>query len=125
MSVAEQMGVVLANTATSVNIKERLDFSCALFDPLGRLIANAPHLPIPLGSMGESIQTVIRERGEKIKPGDSYALNAPYNGGTHLPDITVITPLFDNKKKECSFLCRFKRPSRRYWGYHPELNSPI
>jgi 5-oxoprolinase (ATP-hydrolysing) len=95
MSIAEQMGFALANTAYSVNIKERLDFSCALFDAEGSLIANAPHMPVHLGSMGESIRTVIRENRGKIRPGDVYMLNAPYNGGTHLPDITVITPVFD------------------------------
>ncbi|HYM02165.1 MAG TPA: hydantoinase B/oxoprolinase family protein [Stellaceae bacterium] len=104
MAIAEQMGVALQNTAYSVNIKERLDFSCALFDREGSLIANAPHLPVHLGSMGESVQTVIRARGpgpdgrprdgRGMKPGDVYVLNAPYNGGTHLPDITVITPVF-------------------------------
>ncbi|MBI1776961.1 MAG: hydantoinase B/oxoprolinase family protein [Proteobacteria bacterium] len=95
MSIAEQMGVVLANTAYSVNIKERLDFSCALFDREGNLIANAPHMPVHLGSMGESVETVIRNNRGKFRPGDAYVLNAPYNGGTHLPDITVVTPVFD------------------------------
>jgi 5-oxoprolinase (ATP-hydrolysing) len=95
MSIAEQMGFALANTAYSVNIKERLDFSCALFDAEGNLIANAPHMPVHLGSMGESIKTVIRENAGRIRPGNVYMLNAPYNGGTHLPDITVITPVFD------------------------------
>jgi len=95
MSIAEQMGLRLANTAYSVNIKERLDFSCALFDQTGQLIANAPHMPVHLGSMGESIRTVIRENSGKMKPGDVYMLNAPYNGGTHLPDVTVITPVFE------------------------------
>ncbi|MCG6876624.1 MAG: hydantoinase B/oxoprolinase family protein [Betaproteobacteria bacterium] len=95
MSIAEQMGVRLANTAYSVNIKERLDFSCALFDGVGNLIANAPHMPVHLGSMGESIKTVIRENAGTMRPGDVYVLNAPYNGGTHLPDVTVITPVFD------------------------------
>jgi len=94
MSVAEQMGSVLENTAASVNIKERLDFSCAIFDPGGALVANAPHMPVHLGSMGESIKTVIRERAGDIKPGDAYILNAPYNGGTHLPDVTIIKPVF-------------------------------
>jgi len=99
MSIAEQMGVALQNTAYSVNIKERLDFSCALFDRTGALIANAPHMPVHLGSMGESVATVIRARGRGadgrgMKPGDVYVLNAPYNGGTHLPDVTVITPVF-------------------------------
>jgi 5-oxoprolinase (ATP-hydrolysing) len=99
MAVAEEMGVALQNTASSVNIKERLDFSCALFDADGCLIANAPHIPVHLGSMGDSIRTVIEARGEGrdgrgMKPGDAYVLNAPYRGGTHLPDVTVIMPLF-------------------------------
>jgi 5-oxoprolinase (ATP-hydrolysing) len=96
MSIAEQMGVTLANTAYSVNIKERLDFSCAVFDRDGRLIANAPHMPVHLGSMGESVQAVIRNNAGAMAPGDVYVLNAPYNGGTHLPDVTVITPVFLN-----------------------------
>ncbi|KXV02913.1 5-oxoprolinase [Caballeronia megalochromosomata] len=94
MSIAEQMGVTLANTSYSVNIKERLDFSCALFDALGNLIANAPHMPVHLGSMGESVQTVIARRGTTMRNGDVYMLNAPYAGGTHLPDVTVIMPVF-------------------------------
>jgi len=94
MSIAEQMGSTLENTSHSVNIKERLDFSCAIFDGEGQLIANAPHMPVHLGSMGESVQTVIRQRGAAINPGDVFMLNAPYNGGTHLPDVTVITPVF-------------------------------
>src|SRR5262245_44257292 len=94
MSIAEQMGSTLENTSHSVNIKERLDFSCAVFDREGHLIANAPHMPVHLGSMGESVQTVIRQRAGAINPGDVFVLNAPYNGGTHLPDITVITPVF-------------------------------
>ena len=97
MSVAEQMGLVLENTAESVNIKERLDFSCAIFDAQGALVANAPHMPVHLGSMGESIKTVIRERASEIRPGDAYVLNAPYNGGTHLPDITIIKPIFSGE----------------------------
>lgn len=95
MSIAEQMGATLANTAFSVNIKERLDFSCALFDADGNLIANAPHMPVHLGSMGESIKTVIRKNAGSIRSGDTYVLNDPYNGGTHLPDITVVSPVFD------------------------------
>ena len=94
MAIAEQMGVTLANTAYSVNIKERLDFSCALFDVDGNLIANAPHMPVHLGSMGESVKTIIDRRGGTMRPGDAYVLNAPYNGGTHLPDVTVIAPVF-------------------------------
>ncbi|HEX7221002.1 MAG TPA: hydantoinase B/oxoprolinase family protein, partial [Burkholderiales bacterium] len=96
MSIAEQMGLRLQNTAYSVNIKERLDFSCAIFDGEGNLIANAPHMPVHLGSMSESIKTVIRENAGRIRPGNVYVLNAPYNGGTHLPDVTVITPVFLN-----------------------------
>ena len=94
MNIAEQMGLQLQNTAYSVNIKERLDFSCALFDTAGNLIANAPHMPVHLGSMGESIKTVIRENAASMQPGDVYVLNDPYHGGTHLPDITVITPVY-------------------------------
>ena len=94
MNIAEQMGLQLQNTAYSVNIKERLDFSCALFDAAGNLIANAPHMPVHLGSMGESIKTVIRENAGSMNPGDVYVLNDPYHGGTHLPDITVITPVY-------------------------------
>jgi 5-oxoprolinase (ATP-hydrolysing) len=94
MAIAEQMGVTLANTAYSVNIKERLDFSCALFDASGNLIANAPHMPVHLGSMGESVRTIIDRRAGTMRPGDAFVLNAPYNGGTHLPDVTVIAPVF-------------------------------
>jgi 5-oxoprolinase (ATP-hydrolysing) len=94
MNIAEQMGLQLQNTAYSVNIKERLDFSCALFNDQGHLIANAPHMPVHLGSMGESIQTVIRENRGRMQAGDVYVLNDPYHGGTHLPDVTVITPVF-------------------------------
>lgn len=94
MNIAEQMGLQLQNTAYSVNIKERLDFSCALFDAEGNLIANAPHMPVHLGSMGESIKTVIRENEGRMSPGDVYVLNDPYHGGTHLPDVTVITPVY-------------------------------
>jgi 5-oxoprolinase (ATP-hydrolysing) len=94
MNIAEQMGLQLQNTAYSVNIKERLDFSCALFSAEGHLIANAPHMPVHLGSMGESIQTVIKENQGRMQPGDVFVLNDPYHGGTHLPDITVITPVY-------------------------------
>jgi len=97
MSIAEQMGVRLAQTAYSVNIKERLDFSCALFDAGGNLIANAPHMPVHLGSMGESIKTVIAKNAGKMREGDVYVLNDPYNGGTHLPDVTVITPVYPER----------------------------
>jgi len=96
MNIAEQMGLQLQNTAYSVNIKERLDFSCALFDAEGNLIANAPHMPVHLGSMGESIKTVVRANAATMQPGDVYVLNDPYHGGTHLPDVTVITPVYLN-----------------------------
>jgi 5-oxoprolinase (ATP-hydrolysing) len=98
MSIAEQMGVALQNTAYSVNIKERLDFSCAVFDGDGSLVANAPHMPVHLGSMDRAVETIIRENKGTIRPGDVYAINAPYNGGTHLPDITVCTPVFDARR---------------------------
>ncbi len=103
MSIAEQMGRVLENTAYSVNIKERLDFSCAIFGPTGDLIANAPHMPVHLGSMSESVKAVIRNNAGKIRPGDVFVLNAPYAGGTHLPDITVITPVYDDEGAEILF----------------------
>ena len=98
MSIAEQMGVALQNTAYSVNIKERLDFSCAVFDGNGSLVANAPHMPVHLGSMDRAVETIIRENKGAVRPGNAYVINAPYNGGTHLPDITVCTPAFDGKK---------------------------
>jgi 5-oxoprolinase (ATP-hydrolysing) len=116
MSIAEQMGATLANTAYSVNIKERLDFSCAIFDQDGNLVANAPHMPVHLGSMGESIKTVIRERADTIKPGDVYALNAPYNGGTHLPDVTVISPVFDEMGSELLFFVASR-------GHHADIGG--
>ena len=94
MSIAEQMGAVLENTAASVTIKERLDFSCAVFDAAGDLIANAPHMPVHLGSMGASVKAIIAQNPE-MAPGDVFVLNAPYNGGTHLPDITVVRPVWD------------------------------
>jgi len=104
MSIAEQMGATLENTSHSVNIKERLDFSCAVFDRDGKLIANAPHMPVHLGSMGESVETIIRARGATLQPGDVFVLNAPYNGGTHLPDITVVTPVFAQEAQADSSL---------------------
>ena len=116
MSIAEQMGAVLANTAYSVNIKERLDFSCAVFDTLGHLVANAPHIPVHLGSMGESVQTILHQRASTMRPGDVYVLNAPYNGGTHLPDVTVVTPVFDQKGSELLF-CVASR------GHHADIGG--
>ncbi len=103
MSIAEQMGLRLQNTAYSVNIKERLDFSCAIFDADGKLVANAPHMPVHLGSMGESIKAVMRKNAGRMKAGDVYVLNDPYNGGTHLPDVTVISPVFDAAGQEILF----------------------
>ena len=94
MAIAEQMGVTLANTSYSVNIKERLDFSCAIFDPAGNLVANAPHMPVHLGSMGESVRVILEKRKDTIKRGDAFVLNAPYAGGTHIPDVTVVFPVF-------------------------------
>ena len=116
MSIAEQMGTVLENTAASVNIKERLDFSCALFDQHGDLIANAPHIPVHLGSMSESIKTVIRERGGRMHKGDAYALNAPYNGGTHLPDITIIKPVFEQLGQQVMFYVAAR-------GHHADIGG--
>ncbi|MBE9249059.1 hydantoinase B/oxoprolinase family protein [Dolichospermum sp. LEGE 00240] len=101
--IAEQMGIVLQNTATSVNIKERLDFSCAIFDASGSLVANAPHIPVHLGSMSESVRSLINDQGDTIKPGNVYLSNNPYNGGTHLPDVTAITPIFDGEKTQIIF----------------------
>ncbi|MFE6979114.1 hydantoinase B/oxoprolinase family protein [Streptomyces sp. NPDC057682] len=118
MSIAEQMGVRLENTARSVNIKERLDFSCALFDAEGRLIANAPHIPVHLGSMGESIKEVLRRNGDGLRPGDVYAINDPYHGGTHLPDVTVVTPVFD--ETDGAPVLRFLVASR---GHHAEIGG--
>ena len=114
MSIAEQMGYTLQNTALSVNVKERLDFSCAIFDSTGSLIANAPHMPVHLGSMGESVRAVIRDNEGEIGPGDAYVLNNPYNGGTHLPDITVITPVFDEGEILFFVACR---------GHHPDVGG--
>ena len=108
MNIAENMGTVLQNTAHSVNIKERLDFSCAVFDPGGGLIANAPHIPVHLGSMGESVQAILSDNAGSIRAGNVYMLNTPYNGGSHLPDVTVVTPIMDDNEQRILFLvaCR-------------------
>src|SRR3954466_9832860 len=116
MSVAEQTGAVLQNTSLSVNIKERLDFSCAIFDEAGRLGANAPHVPVHLGAMGESVRTVLRNRRHTLKPGDVVALNNPFNGGTHLPDVTVITPVFDTDGKTILFFLGSR-------GHHADIGG--
>ena len=125
MSIAEQMGVTLQNTAYSVNIKERLDFSCAVFDGEGNLVANAPHMPVHLGSMDRSVETVLRENRGRLKPGDVYALNAPYNGGTHLPDITVCTPVFDDAGKEIIFWVASRGHHADIGGITPGSMSPL
>lgn len=116
MSVAEQMGVRLEQTAQSVNIKERLDFSCALFDPDGHLIANAPHIPVHLGSMGTSVREVIARRAGRIRPGDAYVINDPYHGGTHLPDLTVISPVHDEGGSKILFWVASR-------GHHAEIGG--
>ncbi|MFE6759034.1 hydantoinase B/oxoprolinase family protein [Streptomyces sp. NPDC057684] len=116
MSIAEQMGARLESTSQSVNIKERLDFSCALFDPDGSLVANAPHIPVHLGSMGTSVKEVIRRRGARMRPGDTYAVNDPYHGGTHLPDVTVITPVFDTEGERILFYVASR-------GHHAEIGG--
>src|SRR5699024_10389893 len=103
MSVAEQMGATLRKTAYSANVKERLDFSCAVFDPQANLVSNAPHMPVHLGSMGESVRAIATRRGQTMRPGDVFMLNDPYHGGTHLPDITVVTPVFDEAGKSVLF----------------------
>ena len=115
MNIAEQMGIALANTAYSVNIKERLDFSCALFDPAGGLIANAPHIPVHLGSMGDSVLTVLHSK-HRLKPGNVWVINAPYHGGTHLPDVTVIAPVFDDQGKRVLFFVAAR-------GHHADIGG--
>lgn len=124
MAIAEQMGEALRNTAQSVNIKERLDFSCAVFDASGALVANAPHLPVHLGSMDRSVETIVRERGAQMRPGDSYMLNAPYNGGTHLPDITVITPVFDDSGTRVLFYVASRGHHEDIGGLTPGSMTP-
>ena len=116
MNVAEQTGAVLQNTSMSVNIKERLDFSCAIFDADGFLVANAPHVPVHLGAMGESVRTVLNNRRDTLRPGDVVALNNPFNGGTHLPDVTVITPVFDENGGEILFFVGSR-------GHHADIGG--
>jgi 5-oxoprolinase (ATP-hydrolysing) len=124
MSIAEQMGVSLQNTAYSVNIKERLDFSCAVFAHDSTLVANAPHMPVHLGSMDRAVETIIRENRGRIRPGDVYAINAPYNGGTHLPDITVCTPVFDDAKRDILFWVASRGHHADVGGISPGSMSP-
>jgi 5-oxoprolinase (ATP-hydrolysing) len=125
MNIAEQMGVALQNTAHSVNIKERLDFSCAVFDADGALVANAPHMPVHLGSMDRSVETIIRLNEGHIRPGDVFALNAPYNGGTHLPDITVVSPVFDGNGKEILFWVASRGHHADVGGTAPGSMTPL
>ncbi|GAB5507351.1 MAG: hydantoinase B/oxoprolinase family protein [Rhizobiaceae bacterium] len=125
MSIAEQMGVTLQNTAYSVNIKERLDFSCAVFDRDGALVANAPHMPVHLGSMDRSVETIIRLNEGNINPGDVFALNAPYNGGTHLPDITVVTPVFSDDEKTILFWAASRGHHADVGGTAPGSMTPL
>jgi len=124
MSIAEQMGEALRNTAQSVNIKERLDYSCAVFDASGALVANAPHMPVHLGSMDRSVETIVRQRRGTMKPGDVYMLNAPYNGGTHLPDITVVTPVFDHTGKRVLFYVASRGHHEDIGGLTPGSMTP-
>jgi len=124
MGIADRMGVVLRNTSTSVNMKERLDFSCALFDAGGRLIANAPHVPVHLGAMGESVRTVIASRGASLKPGDAIVLNNPFNGGTHLPDVTVISPMFAPDGKTIRFFVANRAHHADIGGLTPGSTPP-
>ena len=124
MSIAEQMGVSLQNTAYSVNIKERLDFSCAIFAADSTLVANAPHMPVHLGSMDRAVETIIRENKGGIAPGDVYLLNAPYNGGTHIPDLTVCTPVFDKEQREILFWVASRGHHADIGGIAPGSMSP-
>jgi 5-oxoprolinase (ATP-hydrolysing) len=124
MSIAEQMGVSLQNTAYSVNIKERLDFSCAVFARDSTLVANAPHMPVHLGSMDRAVETIIRQNKGNIEPGDTFAINAPYNGGTHLPDITVCTPVFDGEGNEILFWVASRGHHADIGGISPGSMSP-
>ena len=116
MSIAEQMGATLANTAWSVNIKERYDFSCAIFDGAGNLVANAPHVPVHLGSMGQSVRTILELNAGRMRPGDSFMLNNPFNGGTHLPDVTVVTPVFDAAGERIIFVVASR-------GHHADIGG--
>ena len=124
MSIAEQMGEALRSTAQSVNIKERLDYSCAVFDASGALVANAPHMPVHLGSMDRSVEAIVRERAGTMKPGDVYMLNAPYNGGTHLPDITVVTPVFDETGERVLFYVASRGHHEDIGGMTPGSMTP-
>ena len=125
------MGVTLQNTSSSVNIKERLDFSCAIFDANGELVANAPHIPVHLGSMGESVKALIADRADRSQPflpGDMYVSNNPYNGGTHLPDITAIAPVFSlTSKRKCPLPRRLSEAEALFFvasrGHHADIGG--
>lgn len=125
MAIAEQMGVTLQNTAYSVNIKERVDFSCAVFASDSSLVANAPHMPVHLGSMDRSVEAIIAQNAGKMRPGDVFALNAPYNGGTHLPDITVVTPVFDEAGKDILFYVASRGHHADVGGSAPGSMTPL
>ncbi len=121
MAIAEEMGATLQNTASSVNIKERLDFSCAIFDAEGGLVANAPHMPVHLGSMGDCVTAIVAKHGADMRHGDVFVTNAPYDGGTHLPDVTVVAPVFIDGMRR--FLRRLARPSGRHRRHHAGLDA--
>jgi 5-oxoprolinase (ATP-hydrolysing) len=123
MSIAEQMGIVLRNTSQSVNVKERLDFSCALFDADGNLVANAPHVPVHLGSMDASVKTIIAS-GQPIEPGDAFVQNNPHKGGSHLPDITVVSPVFDDGGERILFFTASRAHHEDVGGLSPGSMSP-
>ena len=116
MSIAEQMGATLANTAASVNIRERLDFSCALFNSAGDLVANAPHVPVHLGSMSSSVKAILTENAGRMRPGDVFMMNDPFHGGTHLPDVTVVTPVFDAEGRDIDFVVASR-------GHHADIGG--
>ncbi|MBO3457677.1 hydantoinase B/oxoprolinase family protein [Aetokthonos hydrillicola Thurmond2011] len=121
---AEQMGIVLQNTSASVNIKERLDFSCAIFDSSGFLVANAPHIPVHLGSMSESVRSLIKDKSDSLKPGNVYLSNNPYNGGSHLPDVTAITPVFNEEGKQILFFVASRGHQADIGGMTPGSMPP-
>ena len=124
MSIAEQMGIVLRNTSQSVNVRERLDFSCAIFDAQGNLVANAPHVPVHLGSMDASVKVIVNS-GQDIRPGDAFVQNNPYNGGSHLPDVTVVSPVFDRREKEVLFYVASRAHHEDIGGVAPGSMSPL
>src|SRR5574338_630966 len=124
MHIAEQMGAVLRRTASSVNIKERLDFSCAIFDGEANLVANAPHMPVHLGSMGASVAAVLEVHGRDLRSGDAFLVNSPYQGGTHLPDMTVVTPVFDRSGRRVEFFTASRAHHADVGGITPGSMPP-